>query len=91
MTEEFAVSKTSVFDPKSPPEIHFRPQNASFDHNRASYKRHITHRWCARLVARGFPGSDLAVEYLYGKYIKNLSVSTIKQSGSYHLVLSRFS
>ncbi len=81
MTEEFAVSKTPVFDQKSPPEVHFRPQNATFRHNRAGYKRHITHRWCARLAASGLAGTDLAVEYLYGKYIKNLSVSTINQSG----------
>ena len=71
MTEEFAVSKTSVFAPKSPPLAHFRPQNTTFRHNRAGYKRHITHRWCARLAASGLPGADLAVEYLYGKYIKN--------------------
>ena len=81
MTEEFVLSKTSVFDPKSPPELHFRLQNATLRQNRAGYKRHITHRWCARLVASGLPGTDLAVEYLYGKYIKNLSVSIINQSG----------
>ena len=81
MTEEFTVAKTSVFAPKSPPELHFRPQNTTFGHNRADYRRHITHRWCARLAASGLPGTDLAVEYLYGKYIKNLSVSIINQSG----------
>ena len=81
MTEEFAVAKTSVFTPKSPPVVHFRPENATFRHNGAGYKRHITHRWCARLAASGLPGTDLAVEYLYGKYIKNLSVSSINQSG----------
>ena len=81
MTEELVLSKTTVFDPKSPPDVHFRPQNTSLRQNRAGYKRHITHRWCARLAASGLPGSDLAVEYLYGKYIKNLSVSSIKQSG----------
>ncbi|MGI9537672.1 MAG: hypothetical protein ACR2PB_11435, partial [Desulfocapsaceae bacterium] len=66
MTEEFAVSKTSVFDPKSPPELHFRTENTAFGHNRAGYKRYITHRWCARLAASDLPGTDLAVEYLYG-------------------------
>ena len=81
MTEELAVSKTTVFDPKTSPEVHFGFKNAPFPHNRAGYKRHITHRWCARLVVRGLPGADLAVEYLYGKYIRNLSVSTINQSG----------
>jgi site-specific recombinase XerD len=81
MTEEFVLSKTPVFDAKSLPEHHFRPQNTSLRQNRAGYKRHITHRWCARLAASGLPGADLAVEYLYGKYIKNLSVSSINQSG----------
>ena len=42
MTEEFVVSKTSVFAPKSPPELHFGPQNARLGHDRADYKRHIT-------------------------------------------------
>jgi len=81
MTEEFAISKTSVFDTTSSPELHFGSENTTFGHNRAGYKRHLTHRWCARLAASGMPGTDLAVEYIYGKYIKNLSVSTIKQSG----------
>ena len=81
MTEEFVLSKTFVFDPKSPPEIHFRPENTAFRHNRAGYKRHITHRWCSRLAASGLPGTDLAVEYLYEKYIKNLAVYSIKESG----------
>ena len=81
MTEEFAISKTSVFDTTSSPELHFGAENTTFGHNRAGYKRHLTHRWCARLAASGMPGTDLAVEYIYGKYIKNLSVSTIKQSG----------
>ena len=64
MTEELAVSKTFVFDPKSPPEVHFGFENAPFRHNPAGYRRHITHRWCARLAARGLSGADLAVEYL---------------------------
>lgn len=81
MTEGIVLSKTSVFAPKSPPELHFRTLNTNFIHNRAGYKRHITQRWCTRLAASGLPGTDLAVEYLYGKYIKNLSVSTIQQSG----------
>jgi integrase/recombinase XerD len=81
MTEELVLSKTSVFDPKSPPERHFRPQNTTLRQNHAGYKRHITHRWCARLAASGLPGTELAVEYHYGKYIKNLSVSSIQQSG----------
>ncbi len=81
MTEEFTVAKTPVFDPPFAPERHFRTENVPKHHYTASYKRHITHRWCSRLAAGGLPGSDLAVEYLYGKYIKNLSPSSIKESG----------
>ncbi len=81
MTEEFAVAKTLVFDAPFAPERNFTAKNAPPDHYFASYKRHITHRWCSRLAARGLPGSELAVEYLYGKYIKNLSAHSIKESG----------
>ena len=81
MTEEFAVPQEPVFDPPFAPERHFKAKNAPPDHYFTSYKRHITHRWCSRLASRGLPGSELAVEYLYGKYIKNLSVSIINQSG----------
>jgi site-specific recombinase XerD len=81
MTEEFVLSTTSVFAPKPRLEVYFRPENAPQHQNRASYKRHITHRCCSRLAAGGLPGSGLAVEYLYSKYIKNLSVSYIKESG----------
>ena len=81
MTEELSVSKTSVFDPKLHPELSFRTKNSPPSHYCADYKRHITHRCCSRLAASGLLGSDLAAEYLYAKYIKNLSVSSIKQSG----------
>ena len=81
MTEEFAVPQTSVFNPQFAPERYFRTENIPQHHYIASYKRHITHRWCSRLATGGLPGSELAIEYLYGKYIKNLSVSVINQSG----------
>jgi len=81
MTEEFAVAKTLVFDAPFAPERHFKAKNAPPDHYFASYKSNITHRWCSRLAAGRLPGSELAVEYLYGKYIKNLSVNSIKESG----------
>jgi len=44
-------------------------------------KRRILQRYCSRISASGLPGADQAVEYLYGKFIKNLSSHTIKQSG----------
>jgi site-specific recombinase XerD len=81
MTEEFAVPQEPVFDPPFAPDRHFKAKNVPPDHYFTSYKRHITHRWCSRLASRGLPGSELAVEYLYGKYIKNLSAHSIKESG----------
>jgi len=55
-----------------------------------SSKRRVLYRYCSRITASGLPGADLAVEYLYGKYIKNLSVHTIKLSGCVVLSFLRF-
>jgi integrase/recombinase XerD len=90
MTEELSLSRTSVFD-----------QIAGLSHNSAgktaqkhriypNSKRYVTYRWCSRLAASKLPGADVAVEYLYGKYIKNLSVSTIQQSGRIVLYFLHF-
>jgi len=49
-------------------------------------KRRTLSRYCARLADSGIEGSDLAIEYLYSKYIKNLSIHTIRMSG--RIVLS---
>jgi len=81
MTEGLTVAKLPLLGPPFALERHLRDKNAPPHHYFASYKRHITHRWCSRLAAGGLPGSELAVEYLYGKYIKNLSVNSIKESG----------
>jgi len=45
MTEELTLTITSVFAPKFPPELHFKPQNSTLRDNRALYKRHITQKW----------------------------------------------
>lgn len=37
--------------------------------NSPNKKRRIVHHCCSRLAASELPGADLAVEYLYGKYI----------------------
>jgi hypothetical protein len=55
-----------------------------------SSKRRVLYCCCSRITASGLPGADLAVEYLYGKYIKNLSVHTIKLSGRVVLSFLRF-
>ncbi|MCP3890410.1 MAG: tyrosine-type recombinase/integrase [Desulfobulbaceae bacterium] len=58
--------------------------------NYPSDKRRVLTRWCSRLNDSGLSGSDLVVEYLHAKYIKNLSVSTIQQAGRIILYFLRF-
>lgn len=53
-------------------------------------KRQLTHRWCSRITNSKLPGADLAVEYIYGKYIKNLSNDTIQNSSRVILYFLRF-
>lgn len=55
-----------------------------------SQKRRVLSRWCSRLNECGLSASDLVVDYLHGKYIKNLSVSTIEQAGRIILYFLRF-
>lgn len=55
-----------------------------------SPKRTILNRCCDRLADSGYKGSDLAVEYLYGKYIRNLSIHIIKATGRIILLLFQF-
>jgi site-specific recombinase XerD len=44
-------------------------------------KRRILDRWTSRFKASNLPGNDLVVEHLQEKYIKNLSLQTIDNSG----------
>ena len=44
-------------------------------------KRRMLDRWTNRIKASNLPGNDLAVEHLQEKYIKNLSLRTIDNSG----------
>lgn len=53
-------------------------------------KARVLSHWCSRITDSGFPGSSLVVDYLHGKYIKNLSESTIKQAGRIVLYFLRF-
>jgi len=64
--------------------------SALFHSHQANRKRQITHRCCSRLVDSKLPGADLAVEYIYDKYIKNLSVSTIQSSSRVILYFLHF-
>ncbi|WP_084540865.1 tyrosine-type recombinase/integrase [Desulfofustis glycolicus] len=90
MTEELSLVKTSVFDQKTGFTYHSGSKTAHYHNSSAELKRYTTHRWCSRLAASKLPGADLAVEYLYAKYIRNLSVSTIQQSGGIILYFLHF-
>jgi len=90
MTEELYSLKTSVFDQKADFSYHSAAKTAQKQHNQKKSKRYVTYRWCSRLAASKLPGAELAVEYLYGKYIRNLSVSTIQQSGRIVLYFLHF-
>jgi site-specific recombinase XerD len=90
MAEQFSPSRTSVFDQKAGLSYYSAGKNDRKYNNLTDPKRYITYRWCSRLAASKLPGADLAVGYLYSKYIKNLSVSTIKQSGRIVLYFLHF-
>lgn len=90
MTTETSTKNHSVFDPRiNTPILSGSNPNGSL-YSLANQKREVTHRWCSRIEASGLPGSDLAVEYVYGKYIRNLSVHTIKHTSSILLYFLRF-
>ena len=90
MTEELYPLNTSVFDQKAGFSYYLARKTAQNQHNQTKSKRFVTYRWCSRLAASKLPGADLAVEYLYGKYIRNLSISTIQQSGRIVLYFLHF-
>ena len=81
MTEENFCSNKVVFDTEVHSGFYSGNHLAPQSYNLSNEKRRVTYRWCSRLAASGLSGSDHAGEYLYGKYIKNLSVSIIQQSG----------
>lgn len=90
MTEVICRTNFSVFNPEFSLAILTGPSPVDSHSQRAYQKRLVTQRSCARLAASGLPGMDLAVEYVYGKYIRNLATSTIRQSGSVILYFLHF-
>lgn len=92
MTKEFLTSSQILVSSK-PLFVHYSgntPPAAGPVSWLPNPKRKVLHRCCSRLAASGLPESDLIVEYLYGKYIKNLSVHTIRQSGTVLLSFLNF-
>jgi len=53
-------------------------------------KRKILDRFSGDLTSGVLPGAELAFEYLYSKYIKNLSIHTIRQTGAVVLSFLQF-
>jgi site-specific recombinase XerD len=46
-----------------------------------SKRRQILDHLSARIIDRGLPGADIAIEYLRNKYSKNMSPNTLHQAG----------
>lgn len=53
-------------------------------------KRKTLDQFSGRLTTSALPGAELAIEYLYAKYISNLSVHTIRQTGAVVLSFLQF-
>lgn len=53
-------------------------------------KRKTLDQFSERLTVSTLPGAELAIEYLYSKYIRNLSVHTIRQTGGVVLSFLQF-
>jgi site-specific recombinase XerD len=90
MTQENFNAPRSVINQRAIPAIHKRPYSSQPHSHLSAPKRQLTHRWCSRIANSKLPGADLAVEYIYGKYIKNLSDATIKNSSRVILYFLQF-
>ncbi len=53
-------------------------------------KRKTLDQFSGRLTTSALPDAELAIEYLYTKYISNLSVHTIRQTGAVVLSFLQF-
>ena len=53
-------------------------------------KRKTFDQFSGRFTVSALPGAELAIEYLYSKYIRNLSVHTIRQTGGVVLSFLNF-
>ena len=56
----------------------------------ANKRRYALNHFSARLMATGYPGTDIAIEYLLGKYRINQSVHTISHAGGNILLFLGF-
>lgn len=56
----------------------------------ANKRRYALNHFSGRLMATGYPGTDIAIEYLLGKYRTNQSVHTIRHAGGNILLFLSF-
>ncbi len=90
MTEEIHTPKHFVIDERAKLVTDIEKTFAPPPINLPNKKRRVLDQLCTRLTESRLPGADLAAEYLHAKYIKNLSVNTIKQAGRVVLYFLRF-
>jgi integrase/recombinase XerD len=80
MTEVTYTTKFTTVDQRFFSTGHTEAQFIDPGNHRSFHKRYWAQLSCSRLIESGLPGTDLAAEYVYGKYIRHLSTSIIKQS-----------
>lgn len=90
MTEVTSTTTFTTFAHKSFPAGNTEFQLVDPRSHRAYQKRYWAQLSCSRLQESGLPGADLAAEHVYDKYIRDLSTSTIQQSGRVILYFLHF-
>jgi len=90
MTEVTYTTKFTTFDQRFLPSGHTEVRHIEPGNHRSFQKRYWAQLSCSRLICSGLPGADLAAQHVYDKYIKDLSISTIKNSGRVILYFLHF-
>ncbi len=90
MTEVTYTTEFSTFDQRLFSAGHTEVQIIGRGNHRSFQKRYWAQVSCSRLIESGLPGADLAAEYVYGKYIRDLSTSIIKDTSRVILYFLHF-
>ncbi|SHO51280.1 tyrosine-type recombinase/integrase [Desulfopila aestuarii] len=90
MTEVISTTKFTAFAQGFFSSGHIEVQHVDPGNPRSFQKRYWAQLSCTRLIASRLPGADLAAEYMYDKYIRDLSTKTIQSSGRVILYFLHF-
>jgi integrase/recombinase XerD len=90
MTEEICKANHSYWQNRAESAFYAASNFAHPESYYSDEKRRVLSHWCSRLKKSELPGSDLVIDYLHAKYVKNLSLSTIKQAGRIALYFLNF-